>query len=287
MHGRQQLRAQPAQHSTHNRFCHLAPCQNAVTQLLTCAALPVLACTAMHAAVLQGTNVGAQLRKLYSPWQFPGALVLDLFTNTYGHERSKVCALGIEANPTHTAYLTVLNAFFKRKGYQALVLTETAASIRPGTATFEQDPGNEAFQEWGAKLASTAHAAQASTDVTVPLFDLPAFISDVIRPIMQQHKWSTGSRLPVGMKIDVEGEEYALLPALITSGGLCEMEMVYIELHKKSFRTEAGKAVGMLLPAIEKNFQKMRVANPRCTVNYTHVDDETYLHADVEVPLPP
>jgi hypothetical protein len=242
----------------------------------------------MCCTFLQGTNVGAQLRKLYNPWQFPGALVLDLFTNTYGHDRSKVRALGIEANPTHTAYLTVLNAFFKRKGYQALVLTETAASTRPGQATFNQDPG--LTHELGASLAAgnwQRKTSQRDTQVSVPLFDLPAFLSDVIQPLRLDLLRSTGRRPPLGMKMDVEGEEYALLPALITSGGLCDLDFIYLEPHKKSFRTDTGKAVGMLLPAIEDSFEKLRRANPRCTVHYTHLDDETYLHADTDLPLPP
>jgi hypothetical protein len=89
------------------------------------------------------------------------------------------------------------------------------------------------------------------------------------------------------MKIDIEGEEYAMLPALITSGGLCEMDMVYIETHPRSFATETGKVVGLKIPAIEKSFEQMRRANPRCSVQYMHLDDETYLYADTQVPLPP
>jgi hypothetical protein len=82
--------------------------------------------------ILQGTNVGAQLRKLYEPAKFSGAKVLGLFDATYGKNRSRVCAIGVEANPVHTPYLQKLNAYFKRRGYQAVVLTDTAASIHSG-----------------------------------------------------------------------------------------------------------------------------------------------------------
>jgi hypothetical protein len=95
--------------------------------------------------------VGGHLRKLYDPWQFPEARVLGLFNATYGPSRSGVCALGFEPNPVHTPSLTKLNAYFKRKGYQAIVLTETAVSISTGTATLYQDPGSPV--EWGASLA--------------------------------------------------------------------------------------------------------------------------------------
>jgi hypothetical protein len=211
--------------------------------------------------------------------------VLDLYTETYGHDRSRVCALGIEANPAHTAYLTVLNAYFKRKGIQALVLTQTAASVRPGHARFEQDSAGP--QEWAARLAAPGKTKGRDHILEVPLLDLPAFVSEVVHPLALESRWRTGQRLPLGMKIDIEGEEYAMLPALITSGGLCEMDMVYIETHPRSFATETGKVVGLKIPAIEKSFEQMRRANPRCSVQYMHLDDETYLYADTQVPLPP
>jgi hypothetical protein len=211
--------------------------------------------------------------------------VLDLYTETYGHDRSRVCALGIEANPVHTAYLTVLNTYFKREGIQALVLTQTAASVRPGQARFEPDPAGP--QEWAARLAA-ANTSKACDDVLkVPLLDLPAFVSEVVHPLALESRWRTGQRLPLGMKMDIEGEEYAMLPALITSGGLCDMSMLYVETHPTSYATETGKAVGMTIPAIEKSFEQMRRANPRCSVRYMHLDDETYLYADTQVPLLP
>jgi hypothetical protein len=39
-----------------------------------------------------------------------GSVRLLRRTTTYGHDCSRVCALGIEANPAHSAYLTLLNS---------------------------------------------------------------------------------------------------------------------------------------------------------------------------------
>lgn len=238
-------------------------------------------------SVAQGTNVGVQLRKLYDPWQFPEAKVLGLFNNTYGTDRAQVCALGIEANPVHTPYLKKLNAYFQRKGYQAIVLTEMAASINMRQVTFHMDHGSPV--EWGASLAAGSWQRQsknATNTATVTTIDLPLFVTDVVRPMVRQEHQETGARPPVGMKMDVEGEEYALLPGLITSGALCDLSMIYLETHKLDFRTEQGRAVNLTIPAMEEVFVKMRRANPRCLVDYSHLDDETYLHADAEVPLP-
>jgi hypothetical protein len=142
-----------------------------------------------------GTNVGVQLRKLYDPQQFPGAAVLPIFDRVFGSQRSGVCAMGVEANPHHTQYLEQLNGFFKSRGYQAVVLTETAASIKKGSASFfldhttddQRDDGNPT--EWAASLQQGKwHQAKAS----VPLLDLPSFIMDVVRPILLQEEQSTG-----------------------------------------------------------------------------------------------
>ncbi|GBF98964.1 hypothetical protein Rsub_12610 [Raphidocelis subcapitata] len=234
-----------------------------------------------------GTNLGVQIRKLYDPWQFPGAKVLGLYNATYGgHNRSGVCALGVEANPVHTPYLNTLNAFFARKGYQALVLTGTAASIRAGKVTFYLD--HDSPVEWGASLTKGAWQRNGNTTVnkaSIAALNLPAFVADIIRPLLLEIQQETGRRPPAGMKLDVEGAEYALLPALITNGGLCDLSMVYMEAHTEEFRETNGKAVNMSIAAMDEAFEHMRRANPKCTVNYTHLDDETH-RLGYKIPLP-
>lgn len=230
--------------------------------------------------------MGTQIRKLYDAWQFPEAVVLGLFNATYGFPRSGVCAIGFEPNPAHKPYLTKLNAFFRRKGYQAIVLTETAASISTGPATFYMDPGSPV--EWGASLASGPwqnKPANTTNNVTVWTLNLPAFVANVVRPMVVQDQADSGKRPPTGMKMDVEGEEQALLPALITNGALCDLSMIALEPHPDG-RSETGKAVQMTLASIEDAFAKMRRVNSECKVQYTHMDDETYLHVDKDVPLP-
>jgi hypothetical protein len=142
-----------------------------------------------------GTNVGVQLRKVYDPQQFPNAAVLPIFDRVFGSQRSGVCSVGVEANPHHTEYLEQLNGFFKSRGYQAVVLTETAASIKAGTASFfldfqsDQQKSDSNPTEWAASLQQGKwHQGQA----TVPLLDLPSFVMDVVRPILQQEQQTTG-----------------------------------------------------------------------------------------------
>jgi hypothetical protein len=156
-------------------------------------------------------------------------------------------------------------------------------------ATFHLDHGSPV--EWGASLTQGSwqgKSANMSNTAEVRLFDLPAFIADIVQPMMRQDQYERvpEQHPPVGMKLDVEGEEYALLPALITNGALCDLSMAYIELHPPYMKTPDGMLTGMNATDVEDVFARIRKANPRCNVNYTHLDDESYLHADTEVPLP-
>jgi hypothetical protein len=134
------------------------------------------------------------------------------------------------------------------------------------------------------------NSSSSPNEAVVSLFDLPAFVADIVRPMLRQDQYEraslNGRRPPSGMKMDVEGEEYALLPSLITNGGLCDLSMIFMELHRPEMTTPDGLLVNITAAEMEDAFAKMRKANPRCTVDYTHLDDESYLHADTEVPLP-
>jgi hypothetical protein len=91
--------------------------------------------------------------------------------------------------------LTKLNAYFKRKGYQAIVLTETAVSISTGTATLYQDPGSPV--ERGASLAQGSWQKKQSggaSQATIRTLDFPALFADVVRPMIVQDEIHTGMR---------------------------------------------------------------------------------------------
>ena len=56
-----------------------------------------------------GSNVGVQVRKVFEPYLYPKAPMLDVFNREFGpiEERKKrVCAVGFEPNPNHTKKLS-------------------------------------------------------------------------------------------------------------------------------------------------------------------------------------
>lgn len=232
-----------------------------------------------------GTNLGVQIRKLYNPEQFPEAAVLPIFNQMFGEKRVNVCSIGIEANPHHTRYLDTLNKYFKQKAYPSVIVTEMAAAVRSGKAIFHLD--NKSPAEWGASLAKGAwqqNGNASSTEVEVQLFPLPRFVAEVVRPIVMQIEQVTGKRPPVVMKLDVEGAEYSLLPAMMLNGALCDLDVLFLEVHPERMRVDEG--VKLTVPHMKDLFSQMRKAQPQCTVNIMDLDDESYLHGD-KIPLPP
>jgi hypothetical protein len=85
------------------------------------------------------------------------------------------------------------------------------------------------------------------------------------------------------MKLDVEGEEYALFPALMLSGGLCDISVLFLELHPEAFRSAQG--VNMTMPEMQQTFAAMRKAHPQCRVDVQDLDDESFLNSK-DVPFP-
>lgn len=72
-----------------------------------------------------GSNIGVQVMKLFEPEWFPGADILGLFEEKFGHpkdrrekgERSGICALGFEPNPIHRAQLDKVQRDYQKKGW--------------------------------------------------------------------------------------------------------------------------------------------------------------------------
>jgi hypothetical protein len=88
------------------------------------------------------------------------------------------------------------------------------------------------------------------------------------------------------MKLDVEGEEYTLFPALMLTGGLCQLSMLFLEAHPWwRFGNTTGAVVNMKMSDMQDVFDRLRKANPYCNVEVLPLDDESYLDGD-KVPLP-
>ena len=92
-------------------------------------------CTAAYLDV--GSNIGVQIRKLFEPHHYRGALATRIFRDVGFRDemRCRVCAIGIEPNPHHSARLDQLEQLLQAASAPALVL-RGAANVYDGEQNF-------------------------------------------------------------------------------------------------------------------------------------------------------
>lgn len=156
---------------------------------------------------------GIQVRKLYRPEQFPNAPVLPIFEKHFGPApRSSVCAVGFEPNPAHTPYLSSLNAWFRGRGFPAVILTETAVGREAGDFPFYINGHDEPGLHDRATSMTRSVMMQGlnAKVINVAVADFTAFMTKVVRPILDLEERRTGRRPPVVMKVDIEVRQQGL-----------------------------------------------------------------------------
>jgi hypothetical protein len=95
-------------------------------------------------------------------------------------------------------------------------------------------------------------------------------------PVAREEQQKTGKRPPIVMKVDVEGAEYILMPALILSGALCRIDLIFVEWHGDGKRRVIPGSANATKEEMMHAFQSMRVAYPACDVEFNDLDDESY-----------
>jgi FkbM family methyltransferase len=198
-----------------------------------------------------------------------------------------VCSIGFEPNEAHTLYLKRLNAYFARKNRQAVIVYEYAVSSRRGNATFYRDTKSaKRHDEWGASLSSFNKRRKNDTIVVqnVQLVNLSEFVNSVVYPILLQEKERNGKFPKVFMKLDIEGAEYEVFPAMAVSGGLCLMDLIFIEWHGEGARRKLPGHVDMKTSELISSFNKLKATYPNCKVEIAPLDDESYVDG-TQIPL--
>ena len=182
-----------------------------------------------------GTNIGVQLRKLYQPDQFKWAKVHELFNEYFDHNRTNVCALGVEANPGHAKRLLELQEKYQSLNYPMVILTSTAVSVEDGVLTFfynGDSRGND--HQWGGSVSKSTISAGTST--TVISLDISRFLKEIFS-MWQLHRMKYNSSKVVA-KIDIEGEEFNVIPHMLNEGTFCKLDLSMVEWHPHSMRNE-------------------------------------------------
>ena len=227
-----------------------------------------------------GSNVGIQIRKLFEPELYPNATVLSIFDSRFGpaDERKRdrgLCAVGFEPNQRNEARLLELQAAYRAQGWRVKIFTQTAVSVSDGTANFYADQGPPEFNEPGASLLPWR---QSEDKTTVSTMDLAKYINEHVG----KRRVDVTQPTKVLMKMDIEGLEHELFPALIVSGAVCNH--VHSIMHKT--HGWGGKTYGEVSDAAWVNFfyHYIKEHPQHCRLAMEYVDDETYDTSTFDLP---
>mmetsp|Transcript_7101 Transcript_7101/g.8194 ORF Transcript_7101/g.8194 Transcript_7101/m.8194 type:complete len:355 (+) Transcript_7101:310-1374(+) len=187
--------------------------------------------------------------------------------NMTPEERKKFCMLSFEANPNFTNRLRRVEKQHQEAGYSVSVLTETAVSSEDGTISFHLDEASETgygSSIYGDKVVNVVqkdakgkvqkHKATLGKKVTVRSLNF----AKILEEIPQEPKPY------IVVKMDIEGAEYKVLPALLTSGQICKIDYLIIEWHSHK--------LGSYLPEnVDANLEWL-LSEPPCSVEISHDD---------------
>lgn len=229
-----------------------------------------------HVYLDLGTNVGVQIRKLYYPEKFPNAEVLAYFDKYFGpkENRKEVCAFGFEPNARWVTRLGKLESKLTDAGFNTVIFKETAVGIKNGNVTFYIDEGKGKFggkdhNNWGSSMFQWNKKGMRSE--TAGLLDIVSFIQ---REVLQRPGQAPSSK--VFVKMDVEGAEYDILPAMLKTDVFCEIDAIVAEFHPYFVK-------GAMLKKHYLNYLDKEIAKrPGCKITVLSLDDESYVNAAEE-----
>lgn len=218
-----------------------------------------------------GTNMGMHVRFLYEADNYPknkfGKEMFDRFFMKNRH-RSDICAFGFEPNAAHVPRLDKLTTYLKKKGMNATFFNGAVSNVT-STATFY---GDEADLNSGVGFSGITRAGQ-NAKFTVNTIDLSAFILDkVVKRKIPPALFPNDPPPTILMKMDIEGYEYFVLPMMLATKALCELDVMTIEYHekRKRFKTVprgSDDKIKKQLKSAQKN---------GCKVKIFVFDDEKY-----------
>lgn len=240
-----------------------------------------------------GANVGVHGRFLFEPEKYNlSSFAVPLFEKKFGKKRqnSDFCVIAIEANPKHWSRLEKLSSVYRSLGWRFLVVKAAAFDETGKGIFFHQGDGRS--NEWGFSVKSNKHPRPRSTvgEEKVELIVLSKWLEHEIFEREVPAVSSLSKKPIVGMKVDIEGSEFVVLPDLVTSGVFCKLDFVFGEFHpwlapmnfsRQEVSLQNSSDAIHLFEAFDLVVRSAR----NCKTDFIQQDDEEYLHDTVPLPI--
>ena len=184
-----------------------------------------------------GSHIGMHIKLLYEPTtqhlRSGGSLYAESFFDRYfmkGRIRGDVCAVGFEPNYKLKKRHEALQKHYSTMGVRVHFINYGLGHSR-GYQTYYMQSGDDYQKVSRMKDDPDARAFR------IPVINLVDFISTSIKDrYIPEPKYASDPPPTVIMKMDIEGEEIEILPSLIDSGVLCDINVLTVEWHKRGKR---------------------------------------------------
>jgi hypothetical protein len=261
-----------------------------------------------HVFLDLGSNLGVQVRKFFEPqlFQRQQSSLLRALDHTFGYnrthslqQRSSNCVFSFEPNPKHTHRLQHMQAVYQSLGYRYMHFPVAVSTENSTVTLLREVSSNDAAAKLIKNKADLSDkrlqqvASRTGTTVDTHTIDFVEFLQKhIMERKLPEGVSSTQSRVMI--KMDIEGEEYSLLPALVSSGVLCRtVDVLLVEWHVRNSRWFLK---GVLPLPIDREkvlaFQRsvkllLTLSKPACRTDMRKLDDESYMGDTlVSHPLP-
>jgi len=243
-----------------------------------------------------GANIGVHTRFLFEPARYPRSEYTKIFSRAFGASNDTAhltCSLGFEPNPRHVKRHEQLQRAYEQMGWRysffpfALGTNTSEELVFYENALIAAGAKNE---YWGFSRTSRMHENQ--TEVRVPSVSFETVLAQIGKrrlPSDQHHPC-------VVVKMDIESSEFAVVPQVMMTGSLCRVvNYISVEWHERFAPIRYHPNQHLALQTHHqahhaKSLLKATMADGGyaggCLTSMVEIDDETYIHDGVPLPVP-
>jgi hypothetical protein len=227
-----------------------------------------------------GANLGVQARKLYEHKRFKKGSLSMLFDDLFGlQNRENVCTFAFEPNPRHQPRLREMEAVYNSLDLRYHYFPVAVSTINTNLLLGRPNSEGQA----AASLVKDGVKTDKHT-ISVKVIDFPSFFREHILKSTFFDSMTKRPRGKILCKMDIEGEEFNLLPNLIQSGDICYIDTMTTEFHRTvSLKNHLvggflkKSATDKTLEEFQQNLQLIATNyTPGCKTTFLHLDDESY-----------